>query len=85
MQRSYSKKAFPWDNVCIESFHSLIKREWINRFKIRDYGQAYRLVFEYIEAFYNTKRIHSYCDYMSPDDFEKLYEEAQKDDLQLVS
>ena len=55
MQRSYSKKAFPWDNACIESFHKLIKREWLNRFKIRDYKQAYRLIFEYIEAFYNTK------------------------------
>ena len=40
MQRSYSKKAFPWDNACIESFHSIIKREWLNRFKIRDYKQA---------------------------------------------
>ena len=30
MQRSYSKKAFPWDNACIESFHSIIKREWLN-------------------------------------------------------
>lgn len=26
MQCSYSKKAFPWDNACIESFHALIKR-----------------------------------------------------------
>ena len=52
MQRSYSKKAFPWDNACIESFHALIKREWLNRFKIHDYQQAYRLIFEYIEAFY---------------------------------
>ena len=26
MKRSYSKKACPWDNACIESFHSLIKR-----------------------------------------------------------
>ena len=51
MQRSYSRKAFPWDNACIESFHALIKREWLNRFKIHDYRQAYRLVFEYIEAF----------------------------------
>ena len=25
MKRSYSKKACPWDNACIESFHSLIK------------------------------------------------------------
>ena len=67
MQRSYSNKAFPWDNACIESFHSIIKREWLNRFKIRDYKQAYRLIFEYLEAFYNTKRIHSHCDFMSPD------------------
>lgn len=74
MQRSYSKKAFPWDNACMESFHSIIKREWLNRFKIRDYKQAYRLIFEYLEAFYNTKRIHSYCDYMSPDEFERVYE-----------
>lgn len=44
MQCSYSKKAYPWDNACIESFHSLIKREWLNRFKIRDYDHAYRLI-----------------------------------------
>lgn len=81
MQRSYSKKAFPWDNACIESFHSLIKREWLNRFKIRDYNHAYRLVFEYLETFYNTKRIHSHCNYMSPDDFEKLYQSANDSEL----
>ncbi len=74
MQRSYSKKAFPWDNACIESFHSVIKREWLNRFKIRDYKQAYQLIFEYLEAFYNTKRIHSHCNYMSPNEFEQVYE-----------
>ena len=55
VQRSYSKKAFPWDNACMESFRSILKREWLNRFKIRDYKQAYRLIFEYLEAFYNTK------------------------------
>ena len=80
MQCSYSKKAYPWDNACIESFHSLIKREWLNRFKIRDYGHAYRLVFEYLEAFYTTKRIHSHCDYMSPNDYEELYRRLQQDE-----
>ena len=74
MQRSYSHSGYPYDNACIESFHSLIKREWLNRFNIINYDHAYRLVFEYIEAFYNTVRIHSHCDYMSPDEFEKLYE-----------
>ena len=85
IQCSYSKKAYPWDNACIESFHSLIKREWLNRFKIRDYDHAYRLVFEYLEAFYNTKRIHSHCDYMSPNDYEELYRRIQKDELLMAS
>lgn len=73
MQRSYSKKAYPWDNACIESFHALIKREWLNRFRIFNYNHAYRLVFQYIEAFYNTVRIHSHCGYLSPDEYEREY------------
>lgn len=73
MERSYSAKACPWDNACIESFHALIKREWISRFRIIDYNHAYRLVFEYIEAFYNTVRIHSHCGYRSPSEYEKQY------------
>ena len=40
MRLSYSKKTYPWDNACIESFHALLKREWINRFKITDYKYA---------------------------------------------
>ena len=51
---SYSCKASPWQNACIESFHALIKREWLYCFRIKDFDHAYRLVFEYIEAFYNT-------------------------------
>nr|WP_297767928.1 integrase core domain-containing protein [uncultured Butyrivibrio sp.] len=74
MQRSYSHSGYPYDNACIESFHSLIKREWLNRFSIINYKHAHRLVFEYIETFYNTVRIHSHCDYMSPNEFEELYE-----------
>ena len=62
--------------TCMESFHSILKREWLNRFKIRDYKQAYRLIFEYPEAFYNTKRIHRHCDFMSPDEFERVYKRA---------
>ena len=77
MQRSYSHKGYPYDNACIESFHSLIKREWLNRFNIKNYRHAYNLIFEYIETFYNTVRIHSHCDYMSPDEFEKLYERVK--------
>ena len=75
MKRSYSKKAYPWDNACIESFHALIKREWLNRFKIKNYDHAYKLVFEYIETFYNTVRIYSHYGYLSPNEYENAYEQ----------
>ena len=53
--------------------NSLIKREWINRYKILDYKHAEKLVFEYIETFYNTVRIHSHCGYLSPNKYEDKY------------
>ena len=73
IQKSYSAKGNPWDNACIESFHALIKREWLNRFKIHDIEQAHRLVFQYIDTFYNTRRIHSHCGYMSPLEYENQF------------
>lgn len=57
----------------MKSFRSLLKREWINRFKITDYNHAYKFVFEYIEAFYDTVRIHSHCGYALPNKYEKKY------------
>ncbi|WP_218144095.1 IS3 family transposase, partial [Amphibacillus marinus] len=68
--RSYSNKGNPWDNACIESFHALIKREWLNRYVIKDSEHVHQLVFEYIETFYNTVRIHEHCGMMAPYDFE---------------
>ena len=84
MQRSYSKKAYPWDNACIEAFHALIKREWLNRFKIFDYNHAYKLVFQYVETFYNTVRIHSHCGYLSPNEYEDKYWKELKN-LELIA
>ena len=60
-------------NACIESFHALLKREWIHRFKIFNYTHAYKLIFEYIETFYNTIRIHSHCGYLSLNENEEEY------------
>lgn len=82
---SYSRKASPWQNACIESFHALIKREWLYSFKIRDFNHAYRLVFEYIEAFYNTVRSHSHCGYLSPQEYETHYYSQLKTALAKVA
>lgn len=85
MQLSYSHTGYPYDNACIEAFHSLIKREWLDRFTIYNYDHANRLVFEYIEAFYNTVRIHSHNGYLSPDEYERRYNEALKNARKLAS
>lgn len=69
--RSYSRKGNPWDNAVIESFHALIKREWLNRFVIQHLSHAHELIFEYVETFYNTKRIHSHWNMKSPYDYEE--------------
>ena len=85
MINSYSKKAYPWDNACIESFHALIKREWLNRFKIFSHSHAYKLVFEYIETFYNTVRIHSHCGYLSPNQYEAEYLSATAESVTVLA
>ena len=79
---SYSRKASPWQNACIESFHALIKREWLYSFEIKDFNHAYKLVFEYIEAFYNTVRSHSHCGYLSPAEYEIYYHKKLKNSLE---
>lgn len=79
IEASYSHKASPWQNACIESFHALIKREWLHRQTIQNYAHARRLVFEYIEAFYNTVRSHSHCSYLSPMQWEAEYYRHKED------
>ena len=81
---SYSSKASPWQNACIESFHALIKREWLYCFKIENFDHAYKLVFEYIETFYNTVRSHSHCEYLSPQQYENYYYEQLRESLARV-
>jgi putative transposase len=73
MKASMSRKGNCYDNACIESFHSVLKKEFIYCTKFRTKDQAQQEVFEYIELFYNRKRIHGSLNYLSPDRFEELY------------
>lgn len=63
---SFSRKGNPYDNACIESFHSLLKKEEVNHHKYYDFNTARKAIFEYIESWYNRKRIHSSINYMTP-------------------
>ena len=63
---SFSRKGNPYDNACIESFHSVLKKEEVYLHIYQDFKEARRAIFEYIESWYNRKRIHSAIDYMTP-------------------
>lgn len=65
------------ENAAQESFHSLLKKEWLYQKKIYTFEDAYREIFNYIEGFYNPIRIHSSIGYLSPSDFEKKLEEVK--------
>ena len=58
------------ENPAQESFHSLLKKEWIYHKKIYTFEDAYREIFNYIEGFYNPIRPHSSIGYLSPNNFE---------------
>jgi putative transposase len=69
---SFSSKGCPYDNACIESFHASLKKEEVNLVTYLDFNTARLAIFEYIEAWYNRKRLHSSIGYMTPQGFEDL-------------
>lgn len=66
IQHSFSRKGNPYDNACIESFHSVLKKEEIYLHTYENFKEAQKAIFEYIEAWYNRKRIHSAIGYLTP-------------------
>jgi putative transposase len=70
---SMSRKGNCYDNACIESFHSALKKELIYQKKYRTRDEAMMSIFDYLVGFYNSKRIHSSLNYLSPSQFERQY------------
>ena len=69
---SMSRKGDCWDNAVAESFWSTLKAELIDSTDWPSRKVARNAVFEFIEVFYNRKRIHSTLGYHTPVDFEAL-------------
>ena len=70
MQISMSGKGDCWDNACMESFWATLKTELVNLEHFATHEEARAAIFEYIEVFYNRKRLHSSLGYQSPEAFE---------------
>ncbi|MFE6075061.1 integrase core domain-containing protein [Paenibacillus sp. NPDC057886] len=67
MESSMSRRGNCYDNACIESWHSILKKELIYcnpRFKTPK--EAYTAIYQYIEFYYNRKRMHGALGYLSP-------------------
>jgi transposase InsO family protein len=73
---SMSRKGNCWDNAVAESFFSTLKLELIHRKSWRDVNHVRQEAFEYIEAFYNRRRLHSSLGYKTPALVEQEYGRA---------
>jgi len=72
MSISMSRKANCYDNAVVESFFKTIKAELARKQKFNTQDEAKSSIFEYIEIFYNRKRLHSTLGYLSPMEYERL-------------
>ena len=75
---SVGRKGECWDNAVAESFFATIKRELIYTRPWPTRAGLHRAVFEYIEGWYNTRRLHSTLGYMSPAKYEALHRNADR-------
>ena len=70
--QSMSRKGNCYDNAPAESFFHTLKVELVYNCDFKTRLEAKNSIFDYIEIFYNRQRMHSYLNYLSPIEFERL-------------
>ena len=78
---SMSAKGHCYDNAVAESFFHTLKTEETHLRRYRTREEAKLSIFEYIEVFYNRKRLHSTLGYVSPEDYEKSWERQKAQEV----
>jgi hypothetical protein len=68
---SMSRAANPYDNAKCESFIKTLKQEEIYTRQYRDRADLEAHIEQFIERYYNRRRLHSALDYRSPEAFEQ--------------
>lgn len=74
---SMSRTGNPFDNACSESFFANLKKEWIYHKKYYGLSDFETSMFEYIEIFYNRKRLHSSLGNLTPKEFYDKYKNGK--------
>jgi putative transposase len=67
---SMSGRGDCYDNAMMESFWATLKTELVHHQAYATREQARQSIFEYVEVFYNRRRLHSSLGYVSPESFE---------------
>ena len=75
-KQSMSRKGDCWDNAVAESFFGTLKTELVHHERYKTREEARLSIFDYIETFYNKRRLHSHLDFVSPEEFERSMETA---------
>ena len=70
MIQSMSRKGNCWDNAAMESFFKTLKVERVHLLRYETRAVAKLDIVDWIEGFYNQKRMHSSIDYRTPIDAE---------------
>ena len=71
--QSMSRKGNCWDNAVAESFFKTLKSEETDDRDFKTIEEAKRVVFNYIEVYYNRQRMHSSIQYQIPAEYEKQW------------
>ena len=71
--QSFSKKAYPFDNACCESFFKYLKKNRTNRKTYHTQEELRLDMFEYIEKLYNNRLPHGAIRYKTPNEYEAEY------------
>ena len=71
-----SRKGNCHDNAVAESFFHTLKEELVTDADYKTKDEAKRSIFEYIELFYNRKRLHSTLGYRAPLEYERIHAAA---------
>lgn len=74
--QSMSRSGNCYDNAPVESCFHTVKVEGIYQFGILGIDQTKNLTIDYIENFYNSTRLHSSLDYLSPCEYESINRRA---------
>lgn len=78
MLPSMSRPSNPYDNATCESFLKTLKREEIYAGQYRDFEELNESIEEFIERYYNRRRLHSALGYRSPEAFETERNEGSR-------